>query len=159
METGADRFEKSAARWARDMAKNGRANPIPKGSLDDQALEGFKPTREQDALEHAGVRLLAGQRIRAIRGEASAVRDACESPIEFSMALALIVVARSRGANVKLVAHGREFGDRFELGGRWLDLDLGMELQAELGDHRVDFLLTLDGTLRHFGIHAASKRM
>ena len=75
------------------------------------------------------------------------------------MALALVIVSRSRGANVKLIAHGREFGDRFEPAGRWLDLDLGIELRAELGDHRVDFLLTLDGTLRHFGIHAASKRM
>jgi hypothetical protein len=150
MESAADRFEKSATRWARDVEKRERAYPIPKGSLDDEALEGFILDREEDALQHAGVRILAGQRLTEIYLEVRDLQDNCESPIELAMALALIAVARHEGVNVKLIARGQEFGDRFEptTRGRWPDLDLRVELQAQLGEHRVDFLLTLDGALR-----------
>jgi very-short-patch-repair endonuclease len=167
MESAADRFEKSATRWAHEVEKRERVSPIPKGSLDDEALEGFSIDREEDALLHAGVRILAGQRLTQIHLEVWDLQETCESPIELAMALALIAVARHEGVNVKLIARGHEFGDRFEPttrrrwpDGQWPDLDLRVELQAQLGEHRVDFLLTLDATQRgKREVRSSSKKM
>lgn len=151
MDNLADRFEISATRWARAIEAEEHAYPIPKGSLDDEVKFGLHLDRESDAVEHAGLRLVAGQAITSAWLDVHALRKACESPIEMPLVLALMTVARHDGISVKLIVpDGSEYGDRFEPSGstRWPDYALRIEPQAELGDHRVDFCLTLDVSIR-----------
>jgi very-short-patch-repair endonuclease len=164
MENLGNRFEKSATQWAQAIERVERAYPIPKGSLDDEASEGFSIDDESDAVAHAGLRLLADQMITHVRLEVWQLRQACESPIELPIALALMTVARHEGISVKLVLpDGSEEGDRFEPTGgtRFPDLMLRIEPQAQLGEHRVDFYLTLDGSIgtEQGQVRSASKRM
>ncbi len=163
MDNLADRFEISATRWARAIEAVERAYPIPKASLDAEARMGLSLDRERDAVAHAGVRLLAGQAITSVQLDVFELQEACESPIEVPMVLALMTVARHEGVSVKLIAHGREYRDRFEPSGstRWPDFVLRIEPQAQLGEHRVDFCLTLDGSIRAEDgrLRSGSKRM
>ena len=163
MENLADRFERSAARWARVIEASEGAYPIPKGSLDDEAREGFDLNEESDAVAHAGLRLLSDQAITRHHIEVyDLLHEGCQSPIELPMVLALMTVARHHGMLVKLISGGHESGDPFEPTTRpYPDLMLRIELQAQLGDHRVDFLLTLEGSNRDSNgrLQTASRRM
>jgi very-short-patch-repair endonuclease len=163
MDNLADRFEFSATRWARAVEAVERAYPIPKGSLDAEASYGWALDRESDALAHAGVRLLAGQAITSLYLDVHDIQEAFESPIEMPIVLALMTVARHDGMGVKLISDGREYGDRFEPSGsaRFPDFVLRIELQAQLGEHRVDFCVTLDGAVRakDGSLRSGSKRM
>jgi very-short-patch-repair endonuclease len=170
MDNIADRFEASAMRWAKAVEKKTRAYPIPKGSLDADASKGYDLDREDDAVAVAGVRLLAGQAITSASLEVYALRRASESPIELPLALALVTVARHDGVSVKIIEPpdapfwgGSEWGDPFEPTGnpRFADYFLRIEPQAQLGDYRVDFLLTLEGTFQPSGERArnGTKRM
>jgi hypothetical protein len=148
----ADRFEMSATRWARAVEAVERAYPIPKGSLDEEAATGFRLEREPDAVAHAGLRLLAGQALTHLFLQIRDLQESCESPIELPMALALATAARHEGISVTFVFRSGESGDWLseEWSGqsRWPDLALRIEPQAQLGEHRVDFSLTLDGSFR-----------
>ena len=124
-----DRFEISATAWAQAIDPLELAYPIPKGSLDAHAFEGLSNDNEGDAIARAGVRLLAGQAITGTWLEVHDLRANCESPIEITMALALMVGARHENVSVKFVS-------------------VRIEPQAQLGEHRVDFCLTLDGSIR-----------
>lgn len=164
MDNLADRFEISAARWARAIEAVEHAYPILKGSLDDEVSWGLSLDREEQAVTHAGARLLADQAITTIRLDLFDLQDACESPIEWPMMLALMIVARHHGASVKVVApRGGEYGDRFEptSSPRFPEYFLRIEPQAVLGEHRVDLLLTLDGSIRQSDgrLRSGSKRM
>jgi very-short-patch-repair endonuclease len=165
VENLANRFEDSAHRWAKDIEAIERAYPIPRGSLDAEALDGFSGDEESNAVAQAGLRLLAGQAITHVSLQVWILRHACESPIEMPMGLALTTVARHYGGwSVKLVApSGEEWGDRFEPTGgtRFPDYMLRIEPQAQLGEHRVDFCLTLDASIgtEQGQVRSATKRM
>jgi Protein of unknown function (DUF559) len=74
-----------------------------------------------------------------------------------------MTVARHDGMSVKLILPDGEYGDSFEPSGspRFADYLLRIEPQAELGDHHVDFCLTLDGSFRPADgrLRSGSKRM
>jgi very-short-patch-repair endonuclease len=151
MDNLADRFEISATRWARAIEAVERAYPIPKGSLDAEASIGWSPDRESDAVAIAGVRLLAGQAVTSAWLDVCNLLETCESPIELPMVLALVTVARHHGVSVGLISQAwGEYGDRFEPSAstRRPNFFLRIEPQAQLGEHRVDFCLTLDGSIR-----------
>jgi hypothetical protein len=164
MENLGNRFDKSATRWAQAIERVEAAYPIPKGSLDDHASRGLSLDKESDAIAHAGLRLLADQKITHVWLEVWQLRKVCESPIELPIVLAVMTVARHEGLSVKLVSpDGSEWGDSFEPTGgtRFPDLMLRIEPQALLGEHRVDFYLTLDGSIstEKGQTRSASKRM
>ena len=164
MENLADRFNESATRWAQAIEALEAAYPLVQGTLDADAAEAFRLDEEPDAVAHAGVRLLAGQRITSERLDVWLLQNACESPIELPMALAMMTVARHEGWSVKLVdSDGNERGDRFEPSGgtRFAEMMLRIEPQAQLGEHRVDFVLTLDGSIGTDKglVRSASRRM
>jgi hypothetical protein len=85
MDNLADRFGASATRWARAIEEVERAYPIPKGSLDADASEGFNLGRDDEAVAYAGLRLLAGQAITSASLEVYALQEACKSPIELPL--------------------------------------------------------------------------
>jgi hypothetical protein len=113
---------------------------------------------------HAGLRLLASQAITQTWVDVYLLKEACGSPIELPLALALVTVARNEQMSVKLITpEGEERGDRFEPtdDARFADYALRIEPQAQLGEHRVDFCVSLEGSLRGADarLRSASKRM
>jgi len=149
MDNMADRFQRSAKRWSRQVEAVERAEPIPDELIDPRATDLFDIGKERGAVAYAGLRVLADQAVTSMSLQVFDLNDDCDSPIELPMALALVIVARHHGWAVKLISPhgGHEYGDHFEPpSGPGLVRHLRIEPQAQLGEYRVDFLLTLDGS-------------
>jgi very-short-patch-repair endonuclease len=153
-----DRFEASLWRWMRDIDIGPEIDlpPVepPTRSLDEEAKRDLSLEHEADAVAYLGIRELARSAVMQARSEVGVLQRRCESPIELPMGIALIVVAREFPNSIAvqvLDEHGIRWGDRYEPRHAGLDLVLRIEPQAQLGEHRVDFFLTLEGAFRPLG--------
>lgn len=110
------------------------------GSLESTIMANSLP--EQNGDENAGIfnaTLRASVHLNVFRlfQDLEAVWGKCESPIEQAMLGALIIVGRELMDSVVYIVGGTKYGDTD--GG--LDVLL-VEPQAQLGEYRIDFLLT-----------------
>jgi len=98
---------------------------------------------DEDDVFKVAFRALLFQKAMNECGTLRSVALKCESPIELAMLYALTIEGRIMGRQVIYLVDGSERGDRLLPG---YAETLCIEPQAQLGDYRVDFLLTLTAT-------------
>ena len=168
-----DRIRDSAWKWAERLYADRRVPPedwIP-DSLDAEVDErSLFRDDEVGGLGKVALRILASSAITSLSLQLADLLEVSESPIEAAMNLAVIVDAHSHREWDVVLRHpeGRDwlFGRETQLLGRselereWKRA-LRVEPQAQLGDYRVDLLLTLEGEAREKEGHrrVAEKRM
>ncbi len=134
-------FAESLGKWAKkkDNFKSPRSPSDFLGSL-DSAVDGYLTERkdEMDDLCILALRASTHQKIDSAFREIEQSKGTCESPIEVALLFSLPIVARELGWAVILRCNGLSDGDREDFSP---DI-LVIEPQAQLGEHRVDFLLT-----------------
>lgn len=142
------RFEEAARAYG--SAPLGTPGPIGPRALAEESVDAYIETfpiesyhdetaREAlDDLHRGALRLYVLYRIGFLSNELEWARDLCESPIEAAMLYALALVSFEYADSVTFRGT-----DGLALGG---DAEPGSEIeiepQAQLGEHRVDFLLT-----------------
>jgi very-short-patch-repair endonuclease len=155
----ADRFQGSARNWAERLSSVGE---IPAGAWLEAEVDYFSGPGVNDRLHVAALGILVASAIQSLGFDLRNLLGASESPIEAAMNLALVVDAVCSGPRQWDVV--LRFPDEREvlLRGRSAiersPRSLRIEPQAQLGDYRVDALLTLEARDAE-GLLVAEKRM
>jgi hypothetical protein len=140
-QTWAAQFAASLGNWAKkkDKFKDQRTPDDFLGSL-DAVVDGYLTERkdEMDDLCILALRALVHQKIESAFREIEQSWGTCESPIEVALLFTLPIVARELGWAVILRCNRQTDGDRDDFSPDILTI----ESQAQLGEHRVDFLLS-----------------
>jgi hypothetical protein len=134
------KFADSLSTWAKrkdDFKDPSEPNDFL-GSIDDAVENAIERKEEGDDLLILALRALMHQRIHRTFSEIEQAWGKCESPIESAMLFALTLVGRELGWAVIFKTGPYIDGDR----DNWSPDVLIIETQAQLGEHRVDFLLT-----------------
>lgn len=140
-QTWTAQFAASLGKWAKkkDKFKDPRTPDDFLGSL-DTLVDGYLADRkdEMDDLCILALRALVHQKIDSAFREIEQSYGTCESPIEVALLFTLPIVARELGWAVIFKCNSLTDGDRDDFSPDILII----EPQAQLGEHRVDFLLT-----------------
>lgn len=133
-----DQFFLSIKHWAELEAdlKDPRDPNELAGSLDQRLESYFEEKDDRTRLLVAALRAMLHQQLDFVFRDVEVALSKCESPIEVAMLFALAIVGRELMDAVFYLVDGHEHGDRPSLD------TLCIEPQAQLGEHRVDFLLT-----------------
>jgi very-short-patch-repair endonuclease len=128
--------------WREQFVRSVVASPDHPGFLDDYVERAFRDRenpRDVDALVSEAFVVIGAQAMWTVFAELEEALNTCESPIEQAVFLALTIAGREHFTTVSYVTPaGRSGGDMLAP-----DI-LTIEPQAQLGDYRVDFLLTAE---------------
>ena len=122
------------------------------GSLDKMVDSYFEIKNDEDELLLTGFRAILLQNMHYVWGDFERAVVKCQSPIEIPMLIALTVYGKDLIGSVSYLVDGIKWGDRDDYG----DV-LSIQPQAQIGEHRVDFLLTLKVGLPDFSNYTESK--
>lgn len=134
------RFTESLNKWAtiKDDFKDPSILQDFLGSIDDAVDEFIDKKNDEDALCVLALRALLHQRVSKTFREIEQAWGKCESSIEAPMLFAFSIVGRELGWAVMFKTDGYVEGDCEDDSPDVLII----EPQAQLGEHRVDFLLS-----------------
>jgi very-short-patch-repair endonuclease len=137
--TWKDQFTKSLKKWVelKDNIKDAGDVKHYMGSSDNLIKNIIPMQRKDDEILLAGFRALLYKKLNDMFCDIDGTIVECQSTIEWAMFMALTIAALEIADNVIFIVQGREY-----FGEDKGTTIIKIEPQAEMGEYRVDFLLT-----------------